>query len=227
MRIFVHSTDTSIIYNGLSSGYVYGITMNPTIMQRGNISARQLPGLVQQMVGWGANEVHLQVYSDTISEILNDARELSVIDNKRVVVRIPATRNGFAAAAQLTRQNVRVSLTAVYTLRQAMLAHNVGADYVSVFLRRMNDAGTNGLARITEMKQLLTVQQSTTMIMAASMREPVDIVEKLGMLGIQAATITPSILEDMLVSPETEQATEEFRRDAETVLNMTEEIGGH
>jgi len=40
---------------------------------------------------------------------------------------------------------VRVTLTAVYTVRQAMLAGSVGAQYIAVYLGRMRDAGLDAL----------------------------------------------------------------------------------
>ncbi len=226
MRIFIHSADTSLIRGALESGYVYGVTTNPTILRREGLSARQVPALVHQTIGWGAEEIHLHVYSDTVQEIIKEARELSSLDAKSVVVRIPATPAGYAAASRLSSQNVRVALTAVYTLRQALLADSVGASYITVFLRRMNDAGMDGIGQIAQIQQLLVAQKSFVTLMAASMRESVETVDKLGMLGIGACAIPPSMLEEILVSPETARSTAIFRQDAEAIASHDEHIGG-
>jgi transaldolase len=226
MRIFVHSVDTGVIQKALNSGFVYGITINPTILRRLNVSARQVPAIVQQAATWGAQEIHLQVYAGDTAEIVNEGKELAALDRKRVVVRIPATAEGYTSARVLTDQGVRVSMTAVYNLRQALLAHNVGAESATVFLRRMNDAGIDGLNQIAQMQRMLHAQQSTVTIMAASIREPVEVVEKLAMMGVEAATLSVAMLDELLESPATAQAVRTFREDAEAVLSMSAEIGG-
>jgi transaldolase len=226
MQIFIHSADTSLIYDALRSGYVYGVTTNPTVLRRQGISVRQVTGLVHQVVGWGAEEIHLHVYADTLDEMMSEARELSALDAKSVVVRLPATQAGYGAARRLSKQNVRVSLTSVYTVRQAMLAQSVGADYITVFLKRMNEAGIDGMSQIAQMQQVLTAQQSPVKLMAASMREAVQTVEKLGMLGVGACAIPPSMVDEMLVSEETERSVALFRQDAEALLMESEHVGG-
>jgi transaldolase len=144
-----------------------------------------------------------------------------------VVVRIPATPDGYKAAAQLTAQGVNVSMTAVYNLRQALLAEGVGASSVAVYLRRMQDAGIDGMTQISQMQRMLTVQQSSVGLMAASIREPVEVVEKLAMLGVKSATLAASVLDDLLVSPATAEAARIFREDAEFIHSHSAEVGAH
>jgi transaldolase len=227
MQIFVHSADTGVIHKALNSGFVYGITTNPTILRRTHMSARQIPALVQQAAGWGAQEIHLQVYDEHAAEMVREGKELASMDTKRVVVRIPATPEGYTAARELTMQGIRVSITAVYNLRQALLAGSVGAESVAVFLRRMNDAGIDGLNQISQMQHMLTAQKLPVSIMVASIREPVEVIEKLAIMGVEAATLSVSVLDEMLDSPATAQAVKTFREDAEAILSQSAEVGAH
>jgi transaldolase len=225
MRIYVHTADTSVIHQALSSGIVHGITTNPTLLRRTGISARQVPALVSQMAGWGAREIHFQVYSDTVKGMVQEGQELYEMAQDRMVVRVPATPTGYSAAARLSQQGVPVSLTVVYTLRQAMLAANVGARYIAVFVRRMNDSGIDGLARIGKIQDIVKAQELPVTIIAASMREPVGTVERLAMMGIGGATLTVSVFEELLESPATERDMLDFKADAEAVLNQSFEVG--
>jgi transaldolase len=131
------------------------------------------------------------------------------------------------AAAQLTAQGIRVSITAVYNLRQALLAENVGASSVAVYLRRMHEAGIDGLAQLGHMQRMLGIQRSSVELMGASIREPVEIVEKLAMLGIKSATLAASVLDDLLHSPATAEAARTFREDGDFIINQSAEVGAH
>lgn len=226
MRIFINSADTNVLYTALHSGYVYGVTTNPTVLRAAGVYVRQVPPLVQQMIEWGAREVHLQTYATTTSEMVSEGRMLSALDNARVVVRIPGTPAGFAAAAQLIQQNIQVEIVAVYTLRQALAAHSIGASYIAVYLGRMRDTGIDGLTQIGKMQQMLEAQKSSVKILAGSIRDAEQL-DTLGMQGIQAATIPATVIDDILISPATDSAVDGFRKDAEAILDPTAGVGGH
>jgi transaldolase len=226
MRIFINSADTSELHTALTSGYVYGVTTNPTILRQASVSARQVPALTQQMIDWGAREVHLQTYAETAPNITSEGRMLAAIHSERIVVRVPATPAGFSAARHLVDQGIRVAMTAVYTLRQALLAESVGASYVTVYLGRMRDTGLDGLTQITQMQQLLTAQRAQVRMMVGSIRE-VSQVESLAMQGLSAVTVPGFVLEDLVESPATASAAEGFRADAEAILDQPGSIGGH
>lgn len=225
MRIFVHSADSNLLRQALESGYIYGVTTNPTVLRRAGVMPRQVATLVQQTAEWGAHEIHLHTYSEEVGDSVREGRELAAFDPQRVVIRLPATSEGYAAARQLGAEGIRVSLSAVYTLRQVLLAQSVGASYVSVFLKRMNDAGMDGMTQIAQMQQLLVAQRADVTVMAASMREPVSTLEKIGMLGVGAATLAPGLLNELLDSPATAQAVSVFREDAAALLTLAE-VGG-
>lgn len=216
MRIFVDSADRTLVSEALAYGYVYGVTTNPTLLRRANLRATELSTLVQHVLERGAREVHLQVYASDQQQMVREAETLLAIAPDQVVVKIPATTAGYAAAAQLTARGVRVTLTAVYTLRQALLAQSVGASYIAVYLGRMRDDGHDPFAMIEQMQTLLTAQRSPVHILAASIREPVE-VESLGVLGVAAATIAPPVLAQLLQSPATERAATTFSEDARAI----------
>jgi transaldolase len=226
MRIFINSADTSELHTALTSGYVYGVTTNPTILRQASVSARQVSALTQQMIDWGAREVHLQTYAETASNITSEGRMLSAINAERVVVRVPATPAGFAAARQLIDQGARVSMTAVYTMRQVLLSESVGASYVVVYLGRMRDTGLDGMTQISQMQQLLAAQRAQVRMMVGSVRE-VSQFETLAMQGISAATVPAFVLENLVESPATASAASGFRADAEAILDQPGSIGGH
>lgn len=217
MHIFIDSADIQTIEQALKSGYVYGVTTNPTLLQRANVRLQQVPSLAKQIIDLGAHELHLQVYAEDSLPMIQDAMRLVEIDPRRVVIKIPATAAGFAAAAHLAPQGIRVTLTAVYTVAQAVLAMSVGAQYIAVYLGRMRDDGVDALALVGQMQRTLNVQHASVEVLAASIRAPAE-VEALAELGIAAATLPFDILQQLPESPRTIGAAAAFTAAAQSLL---------
>lgn len=209
MHIFIDSADIQTVEQALKSGYVYGVTTNPTLLQRANVRVQHVPSLAKQIIKLGAHELHLQVYAEDTYQMLQDAARLVEIDPKRVVIKIPATPAGFLAAAQLAAQGARVTLTAIYTVAQAVLAISVGAKYIAVYLGRMSDDGLDALALVGQMQRTLNAQHASIEILAASIRTPAE-VEVLAELGIAAATLPIAVLQQLPESPRTMAAVAAF-----------------
>jgi len=209
VNIFIDSADIQTIEQALKSGYVYGVTTNPTLLQRASVRSQQVPSLAKQIIELGASELHLQVYSEDTSQMFQDAARLVEIDPKRVVVKIPATPAGFAATAQLASQGVRVTLTAVYTVAQAILAQSVGARYIAVYLGRMRDDGLDALALVGQMQRTLNAQRASVEILVASVRSPAE-VEAVAELQVAAVTLPLAVLQQLPESPGTMAAVAAF-----------------
>ena len=216
MKLLIDSAVRVDVQAALGSGVVAGATTNPTLLRRAGLRAAEVPTLARQFLDWGAGELHLQVYAADTAGMLADAAALIALDPARVLVKIPATAEGFRAAAQLVSQGARVTLTAVYTPRQALLAHSVGASYAAIYLGRMRDAGIDAMALAGEMQALLNAQNSPVCILAASIRDP-DEVTQLALAGIGAATLPAAILARLPDSDATAAAAAAFGDDARTI----------
>lgn len=216
MKFLIDSAVRDDVQAALRSGVVAGATTNPTLLRRAGVRAAEVPTLARQILDWGAGELHLQVYAADAAGMLADAAALIALDPARVLVKIPATAEGFRAAAQLVNQGARVTLTAVYTLRQALLAHSVGASYAAIYLGRMRDAGLDAMALAGQMQALLNAQNSRVCILAASIRDP-DEVTQLALAGIGSATLPAAILARLPESESTAKAAATFGDDARAI----------
>src|SRR4051794_33922745 len=112
MRLYIDSADMADIEAALASGYVYGVTTNPTLLRRAGARASDVPALISRAFELGASEVHAQTYSDDAAGMVAEGKALAALDPGRVVVKIPATDQGYRAAAQLSAVGHRVTLTA-------------------------------------------------------------------------------------------------------------------
>ena len=216
MRIYIDSADLEEITQALATGYVYGVTTNPTLLRRANVRVGSVPDLARKALDVGAKELHLQTYSAEADAIVREGTELVALDPKRVVVKIPAVPQGYVAAARLAGQGVRVTMTAVYTVRQALLADSVGAAYIAVYLGRMRDSGLDAMQLVGRMQRTLDTQDSHVEILAASVRAPEEI-EDLAELGVATATLPWKVLSRLVESEATEAAAATFLEDAEAI----------
>lgn len=120
-----------------------GVTTNPVLLQRAAVPCT-LPAchrLADQAFALGAHELMLQAWGGGREELISCGLALSEPDRERIVIKLPVTEEGTAAASVLAPLGVRVCLTACYARRQALVAVAVGAEYLAPYLGRMHDAG--------------------------------------------------------------------------------------
>lgn len=218
MRILIDSGDIDAVRAAFVSGFVAGATTNPTLLRRAGVRASAVPTLARAILQAGAGELHLQAYADDADGMVREGEALAAIDPARILIKLVATPAGYQAAARLSALGVRVTLTAVYTLRQALLAESVGASYIAIYLGRMRDAGIDAMGIAEQMQQLLVFQSARVAILAASIRSPDEVVE-LAARGVAAATLPPALLNQLLDSPATAGAAATFSADARALID--------
>lgn len=214
-HLYLDSADLSELKTCLPHPVVHGVTTNPTLLKRAGIGRAELPRLLQRCIELGARQVQAQVYSQDADGTLEDARELlSHFEPGQLVVKIPATRQGLAAGAQLIAQGVPVTWTAVYAPEQAHFAAQLGAAYAAPYLGRLEDSGVDGLALIAQMQALVAQRPSSgTRLLVASIRSREAYLSLLK-LGVGAITIPPRLFSELLDHPATLAAERGFLADA-------------
>jgi len=136
---------------------------------------------------------------------------LRPFERGQLVVKIPATREGLRAGAQLSARGVPVTYTAVYVLEQAHFAAQLGAAYAAPYLGRLEDAGLDGLALIGQMQSVL--QGSGTRLLVASVRTREAYLALLR-VGVGAITIPPRLFAELVDHEATLAAERAFLADA-------------
>lgn len=216
MRILVDSADLAAIHDALDTGFVAGVTTNPTLLWRAGVSRSGVRALALAALEAGAGEVHLQAYASDTAGMVRDGLELEAIEPARIRVKLVATAAGYAAAAVLAAESVIVTMTAVYTLRQVLAAQSVGARSIAVYLGRLRDAGTDPIDLAGRMQELLRAQGAGVEILAASIRDPDELAD-LALRGVASATLAPTILARFLDSDATARDGAAFAMDAQAL----------
>jgi TalC/MipB family fructose-6-phosphate aldolase len=208
VRLYLDTADRAAAEDLLRAGLFAGLTTNPTILQHSGLGVADAPEIYEWAVAAGAREVFFQAWgedADTLVERGERLRELG----PEVVVKVPASRAGAAACAQLAAHGVPTLLTAVYAPGQVLVAAAAGATYIAPYLGRLNDAGRDGLAEVTAMQEVLTATRASTKILLASIRDVASMVA-LARRGVYCFTIGPSVAEALFAEHLTAAAVAAF-----------------
>ena len=150
LRFLIDSADrAAVVRRGLLPlGLFSGVTTNPVLLKAAGVACdlASITRLVNHALDLGAGEVHVQTWGGARDPYVERGRAFAAISPK-VAVKIPITAEGAAAAAILRREGARVTMTAVYTVAQALAASALGAEYAAPYLGRMNDAGRDEVLR--------------------------------------------------------------------------------
>lgn len=205
-RLYVDSADTDRVSRLLAAGVVHGVTTNPTILERGGRTAAEIPELYARWESEGANEIFFQTWGGDTASFLRNAEGIRALGD-RVVVKVPATADGFAAASALVKDGATVLVTAVYSIAQALACASIGAHYIAPYLGRMRDAGVDGDALIARMQQMCAGSASN--VLAASLRSADDITD-LRAAGVPYFTAAPDVIEQVLFDRVSDSSAAEF-----------------
>lgn len=206
MTLYIDSAERNVVEPLLATRLFGGITTNPILLDRAGLSASDLPALYRWATAAGARTMFMQVSGTTVDELTARGRALRQL-GAEVVVKVPSSRVGLQATAELTSEGIPVLVTAVYDASQALLASAAGAGFIAPYVGRMDDAGRSGFDATTTMRRILADGQCR--VLAASLRSR-DIVSSLAAAGVQDFAVPAMLCNDMLDDELTSKATSEF-----------------
>ena len=215
LRFLLDSADRAVWAAWLPLGFFHGVTTNPILLEAAGVPCTlpTLTTLARQAFDLGVGEVHMQTFGRTRDRYAEHGRALAAID-PRIVVKVPTTVEGAAAAAKLRDEGVRLTMTAVYSAAQALVASALGAEYAAPYLGRMNDSGRDGFGEIVAIQQTVRAHGSSMRILVASLRDPGDVV-RLAAEGLDTFTFGPKLAAGLLADELAAQAVEAFEVAAE------------
>jgi transaldolase len=161
--------------------------------------------------------ISAEVISLDSEQMVKEAETLARI-HPNIVIKIPITPEGLKATKILSRQNIKVNMTLIFSTNQALLAARAGAAFVSPFIGRLDDINQDGMGLIEETAAVFRNFNLDTQIIAASIRHPLHVTQA-ALLGAHIATVPFKVLQQMVKHPLTDAGIEKFLADWETVKN--------
>lgn len=192
-----------------------GVTTNPTIISREHTDFLHLIKEIRRIIG-PDKMLHIQTTADECDEIIAEGRMLHNMVGGDFYLKIPISPDGLKATMELKRIGIKVTMTAIFTQQQALIAAKAGADYVAPYVNRLDNIVSDGVHVVEEIVDLFKLHDIKTKVLAASFKT-VEQIHKVAMVGCQAVTINPDLYEQLVYHPLTLYAIDDFKKDWESV----------
>ena len=208
MKIFLDTANVESIEKYNELGVVDGITTNPTLLskEKGN-PIKTMKKIVEIMKG----PVSLEVVAIDFDKMMEESLKLAKY-GENVIVKIPMTMDGLKVVHALTKKGIKTNVTLIFSANQALLAAKAGATYVSPFIGRLDDIGSEGLNLVSEIVQIFASYDISTQLLVASVRHPLHVIE-VAKMGADVVTLPPDILDKMIRHPLTDKGLDSFLSD--------------
>ena len=210
MKFFIDTANVEDIRSANDLGVICGVTTNPSLIAK---EGRDFTEVIKEITEIVNGPISGEVKATTTDwqDMIAEAREIAKI-HPNMVVKIPMTEDGLKAVNVLKKEGIKTNVTLVFSPTQALLAARAGATYVSPFLGRLDDIASNGLLLIEEIVEIFANNDIDTKIIAASVRNPIHVVE-CAKLGCDIATVPYSVIKQMIKHPLTDIGIEKFKQD--------------
>ncbi|EOH88441.1 fructose-6-phosphate aldolase [Enterococcus pallens] len=208
MKFFLDTANVEEIKRINELGLVDGVTTNPTIIAK---EGRDFEEVIKEICSIVDGPVSAEVTGSQAEEMISEAETLANWANN-VVVKIPMTEQGLKAVNHLSKKGIKTNVTLVFTVAQGLMAAKAGATYISPFLGRLDDIGTDSMALILKLRKVLDNYGYEAEIISASVRG-LEHVEKVAVLGADIATIPGSLFPKLWSHPLTDKGIEQFEKD--------------
>ncbi len=208
MKIFLDTASVSELKEGVALGVVDGVTTNPSLIAK---EKRPFRPLVEEICAIVPGDVSLEVVATDFEGMVKEGAELAQIA-PNVVVKCPLTKDGLKAVKHLTGKGIRVNQTLCFSATQALLSAKAGAYYISPFLGRLDDIAHVGMDLVRDICEIYRVQGFTTQVLAASIRNPLHVVDA-AKAGAHVVTMPFAVLEQLMKHPLTDLGLKKFLDD--------------
>ena len=206
MDFYIDSADLNAIKEYAALSLFAGITTTPTFFCRQQVS--DCESYVRDIAGTFNGLIHIEAMGSCCDEIVKHARRNHEICD-RIVSKIPINQEGLKAVRILKQEGVRTNVHLVFSVNQAVLAAEAGADFICPLIGRLNDSDGTGLQMIKNIVSVIKQYRYPTKIMASSIRGSEDVTESL-LCGVDAVTIPPKVIILMFSHPLTDVGIKQF-----------------
>jgi len=209
MKFFVDTADVKEIRELHDLGLVDGVTTNPSLILK---SGGNIAEVTKQICDIVDGPVSAEVVATEFKEMMREAGVLAKIADN-VCIKVPLTLDGLKACKTIRSDLGRqVNVTLCFSANQALLAAKAGATFISPFVGRIDDTGSDGMELIAEIKQIYDNYAFDTEILTASVRT-VNHVKQAALIGAHVITAPPATLRALVSHPLTDKGLAAFLAD--------------
>lgn len=211
MKLFLDTFDFQSVKKAKDQGLIDGVTTNPTLLSEefGNVNIVNLIKEIANVIY--PDPMNVEVTKRDPKDIYLQAKAIANLA-PNMVVKIPCYTEYISVIKDLLKDGIKINITLLFSLNQAMLMCKLGVHYISPFVGRLNDIGQNGIDLIYSINSMIADYDFDTKVIVASLRSLKD-VEYIIESGVDIATIPVQIFNKMLDHPLTNIGMKIFDQD--------------
>ncbi len=209
MEFFLDTADVDEIREIASWGILDGVTTNPSLIKK---SGRDFKTVVAEIASICDGPISAEVTALDTQGMVDQGRALKNELPENVIIKIPCTPEGLAATKILNSEGINTNVTLVFSAAQALMAAKAGATYVSPFIGRVDDTGSDGMTLIAEIMSTWENYDIKTKVLAASIRHPTHVLACM-QLGAHTVTMPTKTFRQLMKHPLTDKGLEGFLKD--------------
>ena len=211
MKLFLDTANVKEIDERLETGVISGVTTNPTLIKKSGKEPDDVyADLIQDI---GIKDLSIEVDGKDADTLISNGIKYGKLWIHEATIKLPCTVEGIKACKTLSYMGLRVNMTLVFSVSQAILCSLAGAAYVSPFVGRLDDNGHDGIGLIRDIATVFCHNRSETKILAASIRDAAT-VGKAFNAGAHICTIPPKVFDDMFKHVLTDKGLFQFMHDS-------------
>ena len=208
MKFFVDTADVKQIEELIPTGFVNGVTTNPSLIAK---QGNDLSDTIKSICSIVNGPVSAEVTATDHPTMLEEGKYLASLA-KNVVVKVPLTVDGLKTCKKLREQQIMVNVTLCFSAAQALLAAKAGASFISPFVGRLDDIGEKGMSLIEDIVIIYENYGFETEVLVASIRTTQHIIDA-ALIGAHVATLPPKVIYELYKHELTDKGLKAFLDD--------------
>lgn len=224
MKFFVDTAEINEIKELAEGGLLDGVTTNPSLVAK---SGRKFTEVIAEICKVVPGPVSAEVVATDHEGMMREAEILrKIADN--VTIKVPLTLDGLKTCKKLRDDGTMVNVTLCFSANQALLAAKARASFISPFVGRWDDIGTDGMDLIEQIRTIYDNYNFETEILVASVRGPIHVLRS-AMMGADVMTAPASVIKSLFNHPLTAKGLDSFAADwaktGQTIEAVADKVG--
>lgn len=188
-----------------------GVTTNPSIIAKEKGDFWQILKEIRGVIG-NDKMLHVQTVQATAKKMVEEAKLIKEKIGGDIYIKIPIGEEGLKAVPMIKNLGIGVTMTAIFTPAQALMAAKAGADFVAPYVNRLDNILGDGTNVVAEIVQQFEIYGLDCKVLAASFKNA-EQVHRCALCGCHSVTVSADVLKSLITHPMTDAAVEGFERD--------------
>ena len=192
---------------------ISGVTTNPSIVSKEKRDFYEIMSDIREIIGED-KMLHIQTVQKTAEGMVKEAELLRDKIGGNLYIKIPIGEEGLKATMEIKKKDIcSVTMTAVFTPAQALMAAESGADFVAPYVNRLDTILGDGVKVVSDIVEVFKAQNVTNCKVLAASFKNAEQVHKCAISGCHSVTINADIFKQLIAHPMTDAAVAGFDKD--------------